>query len=194
MNKLNWMVLTVLLLFLAGCVEIDWTESVPEPVDVPATIAAAVDATVKSLPPPTPTLTSTPPPTSTVAIVSFHGKYVVAMADGTLDQEVELSDCGWFTLHNLDDGKVAFVTCYDKYVTAPTTGVTSSDLDWALGQSSELSDCARFIRLDLGNDKVAFETCAGRYVTAMNNEQERQWKIIAHTFKLDAWEIFMLQQ
>ena len=194
MNRLNWMVLIVWLLFLTGCVEVDWTESRPMPVDVQATVVAAVDATVMSLPHPTPMPTSTPPPTSTVALVTFHGKYVVALADGTLDQELELSDCGWFTMHDLGDDKVAFVTCYDKYVTAPPVGATSSDLDWALGQSTELSDCARFVRLNLGNGRVAFETCAGRYVTAMNNEQERQWKIVAHTFKLDAWEIFMLKQ
>ena len=72
--------------------------------------------------------------------------------------------------------------------------MTSSDLDWALGQSPELSDCARFIQLDLNNGKVAFETCAGRYVTAMNDEQERRWTIVAHTFNLDAWEMFILQE
>jgi hypothetical protein len=194
MNKLNWMVLILLLSFLAGCVEIGWTESRPEPVDVQATIDAAVAETVTSLPPPTPTPTSKPSSTSTVAIVTSHGKYVVARADGTLGQEFELSDCGWFTLHDLDDGKIALVTCYDKYVTAPVTGIMGAEMDWALGQSTELSDCARFIRLNLDDGKVAFETCAGRYVTAMNNEQDRQWKIVAQTFNLDAWEMFMLQQ
>jgi hypothetical protein len=190
-------------------VEIDQSPT-PTP-DIPVTVMASVKATLTALPSPTaattytptPTCTPTPmgtptlPPTSTVALVSFHGRYVTAMngdKDWVLRQELELGDCGQFTLVRLDDGQVAFVTCYNRYVTAPITG--TEGLDWALRQEPKLSDCARFISHDLGYGKVALETCAYRYFTAATDgwAPELRWLIVAQTYRLDLWEMFVLQQ
>jgi len=130
----------------------------------------------------------------TVALLTHHGRYVTAMdVCPLLKQEPNLRDCGRFILQHLADGKVALVTCHNKYVTAPKTGTT--DWDWALRQEPELSDCGRFTLQDLGGGKLAFETCAHRYFTALdgNRPLETQWLIIAAAPQVGDWERFTLQ-
>jgi hypothetical protein len=133
--------------------------------------------------------------THKVALLSFHNRYVTAMGAGggwVLKQEPDLSDCGWFTLQHLDNGKVSLMTCHDRYVTAPRTGATRSD--WMLWQESELGDCGQFVLHNLGDDGVAFETCAGRFFTAGDGNWDPglEWSVIGETFNMEAWEIFTL--
>jgi hypothetical protein len=138
---------------------------------------------------------ATPPPR--VALRSFHGRFVTALAAGggwLLTQELDLTDCGWFTLHYLDDGKVALMTCHGRYITAPKTGATRSD--WRLWQQPELDDCGQFALYDLGGDKVAVETCAGNLLTAGDGgwPAELAWAVVAETDDIKDWERFMMLQ
>jgi hypothetical protein len=135
--------------------------------------------------------------TPKVALVSFHGRHVTAAGAGggwLLRQEQDLSDCGWFTLHYLDDGKVALMTCHDRYVTAPKTGATRSD--WRLWQESELDDCGQFVLYDLGGDDVALETCAGNVLTAGDGAWPGAlaWAVVAETDTILDWERFKMSQ
>jgi hypothetical protein len=133
-----------------------------------------------------------------VALVSFHGQYITAKgrgSDWSLVQEPRLSDCGWFTLYQLDDGKVALATCYGSYITAPQNGALRAD--WLLWQEPELGECGQFILHDLGDAGVAFETCAGKFFTAGDGgwAPGLEWTIVAETDALRDWEHFtMLQQ
>lgn len=160
------------------------------------TATTQADPTATPTPIPTDTLTPTDTPTNTatavptpthetVALISYHGKYVTAIGedgDWLLRQELELSDCGQFTLQHLDGGEVALVTRHDLYVTASITGPTG--LDWALRQEPELGDCGRFILHDLGHHRVAFETCAGRYIAAVDNSWEQELQLVWHRMGL----------
>jgi len=128
--------------------------------------------------------------------LSFHDLYVIAKGkdDGwVLKQETRLDDqCGWFTLSRQANGKVALLTCYDRYVTAPRTGVTRPD--WLLGQESRLDDCGQFDLLELPNDEVAFRSCAGRFFTAGNDTWPGlEWLVVAETRQMLDWERFKLQ-
>ena len=131
-----------------------------------------------------------------VALMSFHKRFVIAKSGGggwLLKQETELSDCGWFTLHHLENNKVALETCHDRYVTAPNSDATGQD--WMLWQESELGDCGQFI-LHKQSDGIAFETCAGRYITAGDGSwpPERAWSLIGETHDILEWELFTLLQ
>lgn len=129
----------------------------------------------------------------TVALLTHHGGYVTALSVCPfLKQEPYLRDCGRFILQRLPEGKVALVTCHNKYITAPATGVT--DQEWALRQESELNECGQFTLHDLGNGKFALETCAHRYWTALdgNRSLEEQWLIIARTDQVWEWEQFTI--
>jgi hypothetical protein len=133
--------------------------------------------------------------TQTVALLSFHGRYVTATGAGggwLIKQEPALSDCGWFTLHHLENGKVTLMTCYDRYVTAPKTGATRQD--WMLWQDSELGDCGQFLLHDLKRDGVAFETCAGRFVTPGDDgwDPGLEWSVVGETYRMEAWEKFIM--
>jgi hypothetical protein len=132
--------------------------------------------------------------TQKVALMSFHGRYVTASGGGggwLLRQEPELSNCGWFTLHFLDDGKVTLRTCHDRYVTAPESGTNRAD--WLLWQEIELDDCGQFV-LHQSSDGVAFETCAGRFFTAGDGNWEGglAWSVVGETDTVLAWEWFTL--
>jgi hypothetical protein len=135
--------------------------------------------------------------TQRVALMSSHGRYVTAKGGGggwSLRQEPDLTDCGWFTLRHLDNGKVALITCHGRYVTAPESGTTRAD--WLLWQESELHECGQFVLHDLGGDGIAFETCAERYFTAGDGgwEPELEWSVVAKTNVLQAWERFTVLQ
>jgi len=143
----------------------------------------------------TPIPSSTPPAPIKIAIQSFHGRYVTARgenSDWVLGQTPELGDCEWFTQHRLDNGKIALVTCHDRYVTAPITGTVRSD--WLLGQELELGDCGQFDLYELGDDRVAFKTCAGNFFTAGDEywEPPLQWTVVAETDIFGGWEIFTI--
>jgi hypothetical protein len=153
--------------------------------NVAGTVKAAVEATQ------TAGASYTPPPPSTVILISSHGRYVTAMPDGTLRQTQELSDCGRFTLHYLDNGTVALETCQSRWVTAPTTAP-----DWKVTQSPSLSDCGEFVLHNQGHNRVAFETCAGRWLTAVGDSGEPAYVgyVIAQAFQVNEWEMFTMQQ
>jgi hypothetical protein len=132
--------------------------------------------------------------TREVVLISFHDRFVTALGGGAgwlLRQESHLSDCGWFSLHFLEDGQVTLKTCHDQYVTAPDSGTTSAD--WRLFQQPELTDCGRFT-LHEGSDGVALESCVGKYVTAgdagLGWEGELAWSLVAETDQILAWELF----
>jgi hypothetical protein len=174
---------SVLILLLLGVLVS--TSCTLEVVNLPATQTASAMQTASV----TPTVTRLP--SIEVALKSFHGQYVTAMGEDDgwlLKQEVNLSPCGWFTLHYLDCGKVALETCHGRYVVAPTHG--TSRWDWMLGQESQRSDCGQFDLYELGNDKVAFKTCAGKFFTAGDNGWEPPWSVGAATEVLLDWEIF----
>ncbi len=152
-------------------------------------------------PSPTASATPTPSPSPTptlfprAALVSFHDLYVIAKGkdDGwVLKQEPRLDDpCGWFTLSRQANGKVALLTCYDRYVTAARTGITRPD--WLLRQEPTLSDCGQFDLLELPNDEVALVSCAGRYFTAGNDTWPGlEWLVVAETRQMLDWERFKL--
>lgn len=150
-------------------------------------------------PSPSPTASSTPTATlfPRVALLSFHGRYVTAKGEGdgwVLIQETKLDDnCGWFTQIRQDNGQVALLTCYNRYVTAPRSGTIR--WDWRLRQESNLDDCGKFIAYDVGSGEVAFESCAGKFFTAGNDTWTgMQWFVVAETDNLLAWERFKLQQ
>jgi hypothetical protein len=131
-----------------------------------------------------------------LALLSYHDLYVIAQGveDGwVLKQEIGLvGKCGWFTVSPLADGKVALMTCHNRYVTAPRTGIRRQD--WLLRQEPKLSECGKFSFLDLGNGKFAFKTCTGRYFTAGDDSWgELKWLVIAETKELLAWEWFTLE-
>jgi hypothetical protein len=128
--------------------------------------------------------------------LSFHDLYVIAKGkdDGwVLKQETRLDDqCGWFTLSRQANGKVALLTCYGRYVTAPKTGMTRPD--WLLRQESRLDDCGQFDLLELPNDEVALVSCAGRFFTAGNDTWPGlEWLVVAETRQMLDWERFKLQ-
>jgi len=138
-----------------------------------------------------------PAPSIKVALRSFHGRYVTATGENSgwvLRQELELSECGWFTQHHLNNGKIALETCHDRYVTAPITGTARSD--WLLKQEPELGDCGQFDLYELGDDRVAFKTCAGKFFTPGDDtwEPSLQWTVVAETDILKDWEIFTVLQ
>ena len=154
----------------------------------PELIGTAVTETLTAI-------TATPSPK--VALLSFHGRYVTAAGAGDgwlLRQKLDLSPCGWFTLHYLDDGKVALISCRGRYVTAPKTGATRAE--WLLWQESELGDCGQFVLYDLGGDDVALETCAGNVLTAGDGgwPGELAWAVVAETDVLRDWECFTVLQ
>ncbi len=142
-------------------------------------------------------LITPPAPPIKVAFRSFHGRYVTAMGENSgwvLRQELELSECGWFTQHHLNNGKIALETCHDRYVTAPITGTARSD--WLLRQELELGDCGQFDLYELGDDRAAYKTCAGKFFTAGNDSWEPplQWTVVAETDIFGGWEIFAVLQ
>ena len=130
--------------------------------------------------------------TQTVALLSFHDRFVTASGGGSawlLRQEPHLGDCGWFTLHRLENGKVSLETCHGRYVTAPQSGTTRAD--WQLWQEPELTDCGQFV-LHERSDGLALETCAGKYITAGDGgwEGDLAWSLVAETDNILAWELF----
>ncbi len=148
-------------------------------------------------PSPTASETSTATPYPRAALLTFHGRYVIALGEGydwVLRQDITPDDpCGWFTLSSQENGKVALLTCYNRYVTAAKTGTTRRD--WLLQQESELGECGLFIIHELGNGEVAFETCAGNYFTAGDGNWPAgmQWSVVAETKARLDWERFTLQ-
>ena len=136
------------------------------------------------------------PPREEIAFKSVHGRYVTAMGadDWTLRQISELRPCGRFIQHQLANGKIALETCYGRYVTAPSTGDTTSD--WMLRQESELSDCGQFDLYDLGSDRVAFRSCVGNFFTAGDGgwPPPLTWSVVAETDILQEWERFTVLQ
>jgi signal transduction histidine kinase len=135
-------------------------------------------------------------PPKKVAILSFHGQYVTAMGEDEgwlLTQEPEVSACGRFTQFNLGKGKIALLTCYGRYVTAPRSGNERPEL--VLWQDSGLSNCGQFDLVELANGKVAFKTCTGMVFTAGDGgwDPGLQWLVVAETKEIRDWEKFTLQ-
>lgn len=135
--------------------------------------------------------------TQQVALMSFHGQYVTALGGGGgwwLKQAPDLSNCAWFTLNHLDDGKVALMTCHGRYVTAPESGTTRAD--WLLWQESQLGECAQFVLHDLGRDGVALETCADKFVTAGDGAWPGAlaWSLVGEADIIKEWERFRILQ
>lgn len=132
--------------------------------------------------------------TQTVALLSAHGRFVTATAGGAgwlLRQETDLGECGWFTLHFLENGNVSLRTCHDRYVTAPRTGSDRSD--WLVWQEPGASPCGQFVLHEQG-DRVAIESCAGRYLTAGDGgwEGALAWSIVGETREILDWELFTI--
>jgi len=148
-------------------------------------------------------------------------RYVTAMDsawDWVLRGETnELRASEKFTLLCLDNGKVAFQTSQvqdgnNRYITA-----MGSDQGWVIrGETTELLGFEQFVLYDVDAEeqlpclevfellmqaevRVALQTChkndAGdkyRYVTAMNDESDRDWKLVAQAYEVKEWEEFTL--
>ena len=146
-------------------------------------------------------------PPQTVAIVTHHDiyddRYVTALAeDGgwLLKQEQELGECGKFYLIHLINGKVALLTCHDRFVTAPwrpnKTPVSAyHDEKWLLGQEPGLGDCEQFDLENRPGNKVVFWTCANMVVTAADGGWlgDMAWSVVAETGEIKEWEEFTLE-
>jgi len=164
-----------------------------------ATSAPTLTFTPTQSPTPTPTPSPSPTPTATlnpkVVLFSYHDLYVIAMgaADGwVLKQDTHLDNCGWFTLIPQANGKVAILTCFNRYITSPRVG--NKPQDWILQQEAQLDECGKFTVSDEGDGKYAFKTCAERYFTATDNTWgDLSWLIVAQTKDLKDWERFFLQ-
>lgn len=135
-----------------------------------------------------------------VLLVTHHDRYMTALGeadDWSLGQELEPTECGRFTLHKLDNDKVALETCKGRFVTAQRRGGAGMENweHWELWQDSAFGDCGQFTRHDVVDGTVAFETCAGRYVTAGDGGWPAglQWSVIAQTDEVQSWEKFTLQ-
>jgi hypothetical protein len=163
-------------------------------------IQTAIPATLTAI------ATPTPQPAATdilsqeeVLLVSIHGQYVIADDEPpwALRQDTEVSDCGWFNLQYLANGKITLVTCMGRYVTAPDPDPETdpSRADWMLGQESELGKCGQFDRYDMGGERIALKTCSGNLVTAGDGGwgPGLVWSIVAETEYLDDWEIFTVK-
>jgi hypothetical protein len=129
-------------------------------------------------------------------LLSFHDLYVIAKgeADGwVLKQETKPDDkCGVFTVRPQADGRVALLTCYNRYVTAPRAGLTRRD--WLLRQEPNLSDCGKYRIDNFGSGEVAFKTCAGHFFTAGDDTWlGLEWLLVAETPVQQTWELFTLQ-
>jgi len=175
------------------------TVRMPTPTHTPLKVTPSPTWT----PTPRPSPTASPTPTATLfprlALLSYHDLYVIAKgeADGwVLKQEPKLEDlCAWFTVIPQDKGRVALLTCYNRYITSPRTGIADRR-DWVLRQETMLvDDCGKFAAHDLGNGKFAFETCAERYITAGDNSWgDLSWLMIAQAEQVQDWERFTPQR
>ncbi len=140
--------------------------------------------------------------TDKIALKSYHGRYVTALDEGgdwLLRQEPGLSDCAWFTRHNLgSDGEghavVALETCHGRFVTAPIRG--STRLDRQVWQESAPGDCGQFTLEPQGDGRFAIRTCAGKYLTAGDAgagwESPLQWAVIVENPRVEDWEKFTI--
>jgi hypothetical protein len=136
------------------------------------------------------------PPAEEIILKSVHGRYITAKGEDdewVLKQEAEFNDCARFSQEHLANGKIALLTCENRYVTAPETG--SLREDWVLGQESKLGNCGQFDRYDLGGERIALKTCAGNFFTAGDGNwpDGLEWSIVAERDYMDAWEIFTVQ-
>jgi hypothetical protein len=160
---------------------------------------------------PAPTNTAGPartPPaveSATVAIMTFHDRYVTAgQADRDWLLTAELTELGaWetFTLLCLANDKVALKTDHDRYVTA-----WQGDRDWVLtgemtaldtwemftlinAETGEQLPCSEgFELIAQGNAKIALKTDHGRYVSALLADED--WVLKGEATVLDTWEAF----
>ena len=138
----------------------------------------------------------TPAPKDLV-IKSPHGRYVIAQNEDerwALTQKPGFTECGWFNVQYLSNGKVALESCHGRYVTAP--GDVESKEEWILVQEAGLKECGQFDMYELGEDRVAFKTCAGNFWTAGNVDWPAglKWSVVADTDYMDQWEILVVQE
>jgi hypothetical protein len=172
------------------------TQVVVETIVVTATAPASTPRQALPIVAPSPTWTPAATLFPRVVLFSFHDLYVIAKGQGdgwVLKQETRLDDkCGWFKVIPQSDGKVALLTCYNRYVTSSRTGRERQD--WVLRQETRLDECTKFTVHDLGNGVFAFETCAERYFTAGNGSWgDLSWLIIAQAKQVLDWERFTQQ-
>ena len=143
-------------------------------------------------------------PPQKVALLSYHNRYVTALGqdDGWGLKQVsksELDKCGKFYLIHLINGKVALLTCYDRFITAPWRPNKNwsdyQDEKWLLGQGLGLDDCAQFKLAEQPDGKVAFKTCADMVVTAADSSWpgDMAWSVVADTNEIKDWEEFTLE-
>lgn len=132
-----------------------------------------------------------------LAFKSPHGRYVIAQGEEkgwVLSQEPGFSECGWFNVQTMINGKVALESCNGRYVTAPDSDGSREEV--MLVQETELGECGQFDMYKLGEDRVAFKTCAGNFWTAGDGgwPGELAWSIVAETDTMEDWEIFIEQE
>jgi hypothetical protein len=186
-----------------------------------ATATHTLTKTPTPTPTPTPGVMSRTVALQTYHKKDGKNRYVTAMGSDrgwVLRGETnELRASEKFTLLCLDNGKVAFQTCHmqdgkNRYVTAMDSG-----WDWVLrGETIALLEYEQFVLHDLdteaplsclevfellkqGEVRIALQTChkndAGdkyRFVTAMNDEDDRDWKLVAQADEVKEWEKFTL--
>jgi hypothetical protein len=136
-----------------------------------------------------------PPPSAEFALQTVHGRYVTALGaekGWTLSQETDLSECGWFTLSYLANGRVTLKTCHERYIAAPPSGTKRSD--WLIVQRLRQGRCGQSDLYELGSDRIAIKTCANRFVTPGDGNWPGAlaWAVVGETEDLMEWEILTM--
>jgi hypothetical protein len=143
-----------------------------------------------------------------VAFKTSHDRYISAL-DRTYKWEVRAhtpTQSYWeeFTVHCLDNGKVALETYHGKFLAA------TKGNPWEIKANSQCRlDCTEFTLFsadtetavqcseafdwfDQGNAHVAFKTCHDRFITSLKGDDQdpKTWKVVAETRALSEWEVF----
>jgi hypothetical protein len=142
---------------------------------------------------------STPAPVSVVvrseqvAIRTYHNKYVTAVNNKpgwSWELRAETETVGaWetFTIHYLDNGKVALETYHGRFVVAEGSAGTSIIVR---AEALERGAAEEFTLEQVGDDKIALKTAGGYYVTA--GDAGWCWLLRVETAALGKWEQFEL--
>jgi hypothetical protein len=122
-------------------------------------------------------------------IRTSHGKFVAVdnAKEWLLVGNADQNTAERFTICRLSNGKIAFKSSHDKYVTA------TNDYTWTLkADAQEVGEAQQFVVITQGDERWVFKTANNTYITAMNDEGDRNWVLRAETSMIQAWEKFTL--
>ncbi|MCB0638068.1 MAG: hypothetical protein KDC54_15670 [Lewinella sp.] len=113
-----------------------------------------------------------------VGLLSYHGKYASAQADGRLECNRDWLR-GWeiFTVEDAGNGKVGLKSYHGKYLSAQPDGSLACDRDWLRGWE--------MFSVEQSGDKIGLRSYHGHYISAQPDGSitcDRPW--------LRGWELF----